>query len=60
MVQSSPTSKIDWCLGLIIKNYYYYYCRGDRPSSMYLYILGRGHEVVRGQVNIIMGVRVSE
>jgi len=46
-------------------NLFYIYCRGDRLSSIYLYICCaggpiRGHLVVRGQVNVIMEVGISE
>ena len=41
------------------------YCRYNRPSSIYLCICWaggpiRGHLIVRGRVNAVMGVRVSE
>ena len=41
------------------------YCRCDRPSSIYVHIcwaggLILGQPVVRGRVNVVMGVHVSE
>ena len=37
------------------------YCRNDRPSSIYwVGGLVRGHLVVRGQINAIMEVSISE
>ena len=51
--------------------FYYFFkyhdciCRNDRSSSVYIYIYWavgpiRGHLVVRGRVNVITEVRISE